>query len=50
MLVLHVDETRHRLVLQYVIRAPKDGVIKHAPHQAGETVKKGTPLVIFEDH
>jgi len=35
--------------LQYVIRAPKDGRIKHVPHQVGETVRKGTPLILLED-
>jgi len=37
------------MVLQYVIRAPKAGLIKHVPHQVGETVQKGTPLILLED-
>lgn len=35
--------------MEYVIRAPKDGRIKHVPHQVGETVRKGTPLILLED-
>ena len=53
-----VDNIKHAVVLehflyyvmlQYIIRAPKDGRIKHVPHQVGETVQKGTPLILLED-
>ena len=36
-------------LLQYVIRAPKDGQIKQVTHQVGETVQKGTALILLED-
>jgi len=36
-------------LLQYVIRAPRDGCIKHVPHQVGQTVQKGMPLILLED-
>jgi 3-methylcrotonyl-CoA carboxylase alpha subunit len=39
----------HSLVLfQYVIRAPKDGVVKQVLFNAGDTASKGAPLVQFE--
>ena len=37
------------VIFQYVIRAPKAGVVKHVVHKVGETVKKDTELVLFED-
>lgn len=35
--------------MEYVIKSPKDGVIKKISHNAGETVSKGTVLVSFEE-
>ncbi|GAB1605366.1 methylcrotonoyl-CoA carboxylase subunit alpha, mitochondrial [Argonauta hians] len=35
--------------MEFIIRAPKDGVIKSLPYKIGETVPKGASLVEFED-
>jgi len=37
------------LYLQYVIRAPKSGVVETVYYKIGETVKKGVPLVHFQE-
>lgn len=36
--------------MEFVIRAPKTGVIKALPYKVGETVPKGAGLVEFEDN
>ena len=35
--------------MEYVIKAPKDGVVDRVPHAVGEFVKKGTPLVQLKE-
>lgn len=35
--------------MEYVIKAPKDGIIERVVHKVGDFVQKNSPLVHFKD-